>query len=357
MASLPLRPLWLHQTRLSGKAVRLNQNVTIVRNLEGLPFPAQASLPQRNIIVEQIREALGDFKTEWIECPLSIASSQERALLKSLANLEQPCDETVIWYHSKNFTQIIANDGDHVRFYGTFPGGTLKNAWGSLDALEEKIGEQLDYAFDPTNGYSASEPQLCGMGLRVQLLLHLPALCFDRQLPKLIEAASEMDLRLEPLRVSDHKALGHLFLLSNAVNLGIDEKSLLTHLETIAEKIISEELRIRKVMLTEHAAFSRDSIGRSLGLLGNCCELTFEEAMHLLSVVVMAVDNGILSVRKRALLLRLWRSLSLEHLREFCQKAISSSDEDRARAAIVKETMSQVFKKSSDAKRKISRAV
>ena len=79
--------------------------------------------------------------------------------------------------------------------------------------------------------------------------------------------------------------------------------------------------------------------------------------MHLLSVVVMAVDNGILSVRKRALLLRLWRSLSLEHLREFCQKAISSSDEDRARAAIVKETMSQVFKKSSDAKRKISRAV
>ena len=81
------------------------------------------------------------------------------------------------------------------------------------------------------------------MGLDAQLLLHLPGLCFDRQLPKLIKAASEMNLKLEPLRVSGDKAIGHLFLLFNTANSGTDEKSLLAHIEEVAEKIVAEELR------------------------------------------------------------------------------------------------------------------
>ena len=360
MASVSLHPWWLHQTRLSNGAVRLSQTVTIVRNLEGLPFPMRATAAQRETVAQQLRvalEGLEDFKDECIECPWNAASHRERVLLKSLAGLEQPCDEAVIWYHSKNFIHIVINDGEHIRFHLTSANGALRNTWAALDTLEERLGEKLTYAFDPKSGFATSNPQVAGMGLDAQILLHLPALCFDRQLPKLIKAASEMNLKLEPLRVSDDKAVGHLFLLFNTANSGTDEKSLLAHIEDVAEKIVAEERRARKVMITEHADFTRDSLGRSLGLLGNCGELTFEEGRHLLSIVVMAVDEGILPTQKRALLLRLWCSLGHARLCEFFQESIPSSDEDRVRAAVVKATMAQVLKRPTAAKRKVSRAV
>ena len=69
MASISLHPWWLHQTRLSNGAVRLSQTVTIVRNLEGLPFPMRATTTQRESVTKQVREALEgleNFKDEWI---------------------------------------------------------------------------------------------------------------------------------------------------------------------------------------------------------------------------------------------------------------------------------------------------
>ena len=353
MVSFSLRPLWLHQTRLSNDAVRLSQTVTLARNLEGLPFPMRTAAKQRDSVIRQVRKALEElenFKSEWVECSWDAASHRERVLLKSLAGLEEPYDETVVWYHVKNFMHVVVNDGEHIRLHLTSANGSLKNTWATLDALEERLSEKLDYAFDPKNGYATSNPQLSGMGLDAQILLHLPGLCFDRQLPKLIEAASEMNLKLEPVGVSDNKALGHLFLLFNTANRGVDEKTLLTHLEDIAEKIVAEELRVRKVMVNEHADFVRDSVGRSLGLLGNCGELSYEEAKHLLSVVILAIDSGVLSTQKRALLLRLWSSLSYARLCEFCQSTVPPSEEGCARAAVVKETLTRILVKSPQRK-------
>lgn len=340
--------------------MRLSQTVTIVRNLEGLPFSMRATAAQRATVTKLVREALEgleNFKNEWIECPWGAASRPEKDLLETLAGCNQPCDETVVWYHSKNFIHIVANSADHIRFNLTHTDSSLKNIRATLDALEERLGEKLTYAFDPKSGFATSNPHVTGMGLHVQLLLHLPALCFERQLQKLIEAASEMHLELEPVRVADDKALGHLFVLYNTINLGIDEKSLLTYLENIAEKIVAAELRARKVMIAEHGDFVRDGIGRSLGLLGNCGKLTLEEAMHLFSIIIMAIDEGILPTHKRTLLLRLWRALPYELLGEFCQEDIPSSDEDRVRAAVVRTTVAQVLKRPTAAKRKVSRDV
>ena len=68
MAPFSLHPWWLHQTRLSNGAVRLSQTVTVVRNLEGFPFPMRATAAQRETITQQVQEALEgveNFKAEY----------------------------------------------------------------------------------------------------------------------------------------------------------------------------------------------------------------------------------------------------------------------------------------------------
>ena len=132
MAPFSLHPWWLHQTRLSNGAVYLSQTVTVVRNLQGLPFPMRATTTQRETVTKQLREALEgleNFKDEWVECPWNAASHRERILLKNLAGLEQPCDETVVWYHAKSFIHIVVNDGEHIRFHLTSVNGSFCK-WG-----------------------------------------------------------------------------------------------------------------------------------------------------------------------------------------------------------------------------------
>ena len=344
MASLSIHPLWLHQARLSSRPVRLSQSVALIRNLKGFPFSTQAPTQSRKEVANQVLQALQrlpNFQEEWIACPWGNASHAERALLKTTVPLVQPCDETVVWYHQKSFLQIITHDEDHLRLQSTKPSGTLKAVWQSVNALEEALGMQLTYAFTPQQGYFTSSLETLGMGLQIRVLLHLPALCFDQQLPALIQAASEMDLQLGPLQVVNDKVLGHLFYLSNRVNLGTNEKTLLTHVENITEQLVAEELRVRKEMLTQHATFLQDTVGRAIGLLKNCYELSFEEASNLLSIFLMAIDNGMLPKQQRSALTLLWNSLSRENLSELCKKNIPLSEESRMRAQIVKATLAQ----------------
>lgn len=344
MASLPIHPLWLHQSHVSTQPVRLSQSVALIRNLEGFPFSTQASNQQRKEVSHQLLQALQhvpNFQKEWVACPWENASHAERALLQSTVHLANPCDETVVWYHQKSFLQIITHDEDHIRLQWTKPSGTLKSVWQSVNELEETLGTQVRYAFTPQQGYFTSSLETLGMGLQIRVLLHLPALCFDQQLPALIQAASEMDLQLKPIQVVNDKVLGHLFYLSNRVNLGTDEKTLLAHVEKVTEQLVTEELRVRKEMLTKHTTFTQDSVGRAIGLLKNCYELSFEEASNLLSILLMAVDNGMLPKRQRSALTLLWNSLSRENLSEFCQKAIPLSEESHLRAQIVKATLAQ----------------
>jgi protein arginine kinase len=99
---------------------------------------------------------------------------------------------------------------------------------------------------------------------------------------------------LEPLFLYNDKVLGHLFRLSTAVGLGCSEEELLAQLESIANRICDNEQQMRNRMLEKNRIFVQDSVGRSLGVLQNCCELSFEEGVNLLSIMVMAIDDGLL---------------------------------------------------------------
>src|SRR5262249_39376490 len=71
---------------------------------------------------------------------------------------------------------IMVNEEDHLRIQVMHSGLSLDEVWAQIDNLDDQLEERLTYAFSPQLGYLTACPTNVGTGIRVGVLLHLPAL-------------------------------------------------------------------------------------------------------------------------------------------------------------------------------------
>ena len=78
---------------------------------------------------------------------------------------------------------VVHNRLDYVRAsLGTLAAHTN---WERINRLDDLIEAQVTYAFHPRLGYLTACPTNVGTGMRVSVMLHLPALVITRQLERL----------------------------------------------------------------------------------------------------------------------------------------------------------------------------
>lgn len=334
-----IHELWLSQVIASNDKVRLCNQVRICRNLHGYVFPVKATSEDRKAISQQVQKAcehLTQFKRDWVVLHWSDCSNEERCLLKRLCRLDFPCEETVIAYHKQGGETIIINDGDALRIQATSPHLSLNALWKTLDKIERRFQNHLSYAFDPEKGYATTSPAHYGNGLDIRVFVHIPALSFKRKLTQMQESLKAMQLKMDAVEVIEDKILGHQFFITNTVALGCSEEDLLEHVASAVQEIVQQEDLLRKQLLKENETFVRDSVSRALGVLKNCYELTFEEGMNLISIVLMGIDMGMLPSEKREALIVLWVSMQHDYLIEFSGKTFDVGLEKKVRADVVR---------------------
>src|SRR6185436_10190587 len=76
-------------------------------------------------------------------------------------------------------------------------------------------------------GYLTACPTNVGTGLRVSVMLHLPALKLTNEIEKVLRAAKEMHLAVRGLFGEGTDAIGDFFQISNQVTLGQSEEEIL----------------------------------------------------------------------------------------------------------------------------------
>lgn len=330
--------LWKKASGLSNDKIELCNQIRICRNLQGYPFPLKASSADRKAISSVILKAFEHImrpKKDWVVLPWSTCTEVERRILIRLCSLEFPCEETVIIFNKKSPYVFIINDGDALKIQCTMKCANLRSMWNSLNAQDDKLQKYLPYAFDPEKGYPTASPSNYGTGLDIRNLLHIPALCFKQRLVQIQEALKIMHLKLDPVEIIGDKILGHQFYLTHTLAQGCSEEELVKHIDVATKDIAKQEEALRERLWEEDPTFMKDSISRAMGVLRSCYELTFEESMNLISVVLMGMDMGLVPDDGHDFLLVLWTSLSSEHLAAFCKGSDKGIPENEMRADLV----------------------
>lgn len=189
---------------------------------------------------------------------------------------------------------IMVNEEDHLRVQVIRSGLALGTAMTEAHAADDKLEGLLEFAYSPRFGYLTACPTNVGTGMRLSVMLHLPALKMTGNLEKVERAAKDMSLAVRGFYGEGSQAIGDVFQLSNQTTLGKPEGVLLQELEKeIMPRVIDYERAARRSLLSKRRGETEDQVCRALGTLRHARLMGTEESMQLLSLVRMGVVAGL----------------------------------------------------------------
>ena len=185
---------------------------------------------------------------------------------------------------------VMVNEEDHLRLQVLRSGLQLKEAWSEADRLDDGLQEHLDFAFSQRFGFLTACPTNLGTGLRVSVMLHLPALKLTGEIEKVFRAAKEMHLAIRGLYGEGTEAIGDFYQISNQTTLGRSEEEILHEFnDKIIPGIITAEVSARQILENERPLSLDDKIGRAIGVLKYARLLSSEETLFFLSHLRLGV--------------------------------------------------------------------
>ncbi len=182
---------------------------------------------------------------------------------------------------SEKFSLMI-NEEDHLRIQVMQSGLDLETAWERIDRIDDLIEEKVTYAFHERLGYLTACPTNVGTGMRVSVMLHLPALVITRQIDKVFRSLQKISLAVRGLYGEGSQAMGDFYQISNQITLGRSEKDLIKQVGDIVPVIIDYERQAREFLVQESQENLHDRVSRAYGILRTAQTISSEETMHLL---------------------------------------------------------------------------
>ena len=288
---------WLRGTGPESDIVMCSR-IRLARNLNDFPFINRASRSEKAEIETHVRTAIAAAGEELSYLELNQRSKLDLQFLveRQLISREHASGDfprgVAIGAHEN--ISIMVNEEDHLRIQAMHSGLSLHDVWERINALDDQLEEKLSYAFSSELGYLTACPTNVGTGIRVGVMLHLPALVQTKQIDKVFRALQKINLAVRGLYGEGTQAFGDFYQISNQQTLGNSELELIRNLTEVVPQIIEYERTARNKLVSERRQHLHDQVSRAYGVLKTAHTISSEETMHLLSSVRMGINLGLI---------------------------------------------------------------
>ena len=275
----------------------ISSRVRLARNLAGYKFLTRCSNAEQAEILKKLKEVLtslelGD-KVFYISVDKAPALNRHFLVERHLISQHHAFGKGprgVVIAGRESFTAMI-NEEDHLRIQVLKPGCQLSQCLEQINRIDDMIEKKLEYAFSPSLGYLTACLTNLGTGIRVSVMLHLPALKLTEQIQKFFNATQDMGLAVRGLFGEGTEASGDFYQLSNQVSLGISEEEIIGKFEKkIIPEIVEYENSARNELLSKKKDVLDDKISRAMALLKNAHMISSQEALFLLSHLRLGIN-------------------------------------------------------------------
>jgi protein arginine kinase len=268
----------------------VSSRVRLARNLASHKFLSNCSNTEKAEILKKLRDVLmplnlGD-KVFYLSIDKAPALDKHLLVERHLISRNHAFGKGprgAIIANREFFTAMI-NEEDHLRLQVLKAGCQLSECSRQINHIDDMIEQKLEYAFSPRYGYLTACPTNLGTGIRVSVMLHLPALKITGQIEKFLNATRDMNLAVRGLFGEGTEAASDLYQLSNQVTLGVSEDSIVSEFENaIIPEVVEYENAARNQLLANQPDILDDKISRAMALLQNAKLISSQEALFLLS--------------------------------------------------------------------------
>ncbi|QGJ69297.1 ATP:guanido phosphotransferase YacI [Planctomycetales bacterium 10988] len=333
-------------TRTSGEWLRgegtdadivMSSRIRLARNIAEYPFISRASQQDRVEIERMLHDCLQEkLSQDLLFLDINQLSALDRQFLveRHLISHEHADGEgpRSVALAMKERVSLMINEEDHLRIQVIASGLNLKEVWSEIDRIDDLIEEQLTYAYSSKLGYLTACPTNVGTGMRVSVMMHLPALAMTGEAEKVFRSLQKINLAVRGFFGEGSQAIGDFYQISNQITLGRSEEDLIQHVMDVIPVIIEYERKARNEWMEKRQEKLHDDISRAYAILQNTKTITSEETMTLLSKVRMGINLKLIDDLPIPSVNKLFLFTQPAHLQKLRGREMDKLDRDIERA-------------------------
>ncbi|MDR2168992.1 MAG: protein arginine kinase [Planctomycetaceae bacterium] len=338
---------WLRGGGLESEIV-ISCRIRLARNLSGYPFVSRATETDRRGIRDIVYRVVGDnfgvsdFYFVDIDSlsPLDRMYLLERQLI-SRELVESAGTRAALIKRDESFC-IMINEEDHLRLHATTSGFEPMRIWQLLNEIDDKLAANLSYSFHRQLGYLSACPTNVGTGMRVSVMLHLPALAVTKEIEKVFRSLQKVNLTIRGLYGENSQPVGDLYQISNQITLGKTESELIATLQNFVPQILTFERQSRDFLLREQREILLDRCSRAVGLLKTARTIGSVETLHHLSSLRLGVNMGLIDNIAIDDINRLFLNTQPAHLQKILGEKLAQNERDVERAKYLRSNLGTI---------------
>lgn len=342
-------------TRTSGEWLRGNgpetdivvsSRIRLARNLASYPFLTRADETVRQETEDLLREKLDKLPLGYRLNYVGLGGLEglDRQLLVERQLISREHAETTgtrgVAISDEENVSLMINEEDHLRIQVLRSGFDLDKCWEEIDRIDDNIESEVTYAFSEQLGYLTACPTNVGTGIRVSVMLHLPALVLTKEIQKVFQALQKIQLAVRGLYGEGSQAMGDFYQISNQVTLGKSEEQIINNIKDVVPNIIAYERRVRNALVKENRQNLHDQVARAYGILRSAQTISSEETMHLLSSLRMGINLGLIEDVEIPTVNELFIHTQPAHLQKLRREQLESAERNVARATHLRQRLS-----------------
>lgn len=331
----------------SGKEsdVVVSTRIRFARNIKEFPFTTKYKKEDAEQIINQIINIIPELgyglkllKLKDMD-DITMLSLIEKHIVSPDFALNKKEIGAIVVNEEENIC-IMVNEEDHLRIQVFSAGLELENLLNLGLEIEDKIGKKINYAFNENYGFLTACPTNVGTGIRLSVMVHLPALTKTGNINKILDVVNSFNMNIRGIYGEGSNSQGNMYQISNKQTLGISEQEIIKNLKVIIDKIIEQERLARNYLMKNNIEIE-DKIYRSFGILDNCKKISSKECKELLSDVKLGTDLGILDKLTDLKVNKIDIYTKPANLQKYLGKQLDSYERDIKRAEVIKSIINE----------------
>ena len=333
---------WLRESGEVSDIV-ISSRIRLARNLADFPFIRRCTEADRLGVEKAFREAaatVADFSDLGFVNVAEVTVLDRQFLVERQLISRELADANGargVYFDKQEACGFMINEEDHLRMQVMHSGLDMESAWDQINRMDDLLAERVNYAFHERMGYLTACPTNVGTGMRVSVMLHLPALVITQQIEKVFRSLQKMGLAVRGLYGEGSQAMGDFYQISNQVTLGRSEVDLVKQVAEVIPVIIDYERQARAFLVKESKKDLHDRVSRAYGILCTAQTISSEETLHLLSSVRLGVYMGLIQDLDIPTINKLFIHTQPAHLQKLRGSELPSADRNVERAMYLQE--------------------
>jgi len=262
--------------------VVLTTRIRLARNVKGYKFTNNMLDREKQELLDKIKNNLKE-KYTILELNNIDEVTKKSLVEKHIISKELLLsNNTALLMSEDNNLVTMINEEDHFRIQSFKSGLDIESAYNNIIQMDKNISEKIEYAYSNDYGYITACPTCIGTGMRVSVMLSLPALEKIGALDKVFYEISNLGISIRGMYGENTKGEGSIYQISNQKTLGIKEEDII---KGAVEYFVTDKVYIRNIY-ADNTKFLKDIIDSLL---------KFKQSI---SLSCMFIDKELLTVIK-----------------------------------------------------------